>query len=32
MKIYINNVNGIDGGFLFDIQIVMTYFDADAYT
>lgn len=28
MKIYSNNVNRIGDGFLIDIQIVMTYFDA----
>jgi len=31
MKIYSNNVNRIDEGFLIDIQIVMTYFDAVAH-
>ena len=28
MKNYSNNVSRIDEGFLIDIQIVMTYFDA----
>ena len=31
MKIYSNNVKGIDDGFLIDIQIVMTYFDVVAH-
>jgi len=31
MKVYSNNVNRIDEGFLIDIQIVMTYFDAVAH-
>jgi hypothetical protein len=31
MKVYSNDVNRIDGGFLFDIQIPMTYFDSVAH-